>query len=167
MSALQQFVPVELCSERFDRIRRETEQILERWDNRLVFPFRNVLECYLRGDLTPHVHFKVSCADESRSQLVCALFQHCHSPKLRTNTSVNCEEIDDKLPMFIGSVQVMDNPKGMPMWCSSLVRLQPINFCQRTDTGDSLYFSAISAKFLRVAVTPRMPRFLVENWEVN
>jgi hypothetical protein len=45
-------------AKRLNRIRRETQQILKHWDNRLVIPFTKLAERYLSGHLDFHLHIR-------------------------------------------------------------------------------------------------------------
>src|SRR5258706_16391885 len=51
-------VSFELFRERLNRIRRETQEIMECWDNRLVIPPTKLAECYLCGHLCLHLHLR-------------------------------------------------------------------------------------------------------------
>lgn len=139
----------ELFSETFDGINREIEQILERWDKRLVIPPTKLAERYLRGHLNLHLH-------------VCGRTNHTHIPRLEfprhllsncrnlcIGRDVEAHDIDsqNELPMLIDSVHVVNEPKRMSDRVNSVVWLQSVDSCQRRGTGNAPYFSAVTGNF--------------------
>jgi len=142
-------VSSELASEAFNRINREIEQILERWDDRLVFPPTKLAERYLRGHLDLHLH--VSRRTDSSYNPWPEFPRHLDSNSISLCSSRNVEAHDvdsqDEFPVLINSVQIVDEPERVPTRIGSVVRLQSLDSCQRTGTGNALYFSAVTANF--------------------
>ncbi len=136
----------ELFSERFNRIGRETEQILERWDNRLVIPPTKLAQRYLSGHLDFHVHFRLSDRNEAPRH---SFPRHLYSMPIEFDIASNIESHHEhgqyQFPVLVMDVHVMDEKQRMAMWIPSQMRLQPVDSCQSGGAGDALYLSTVSA----------------------
>ncbi len=148
MSALHHIDSLELASERLDCVRRETEQIVERWDKRLRFPLTKLGERYVNGQLSVHIHYgRPGGANDSHSS-ACAIL---HSVKpLATVADSSGKWLSHDINQFPVFVELVDNvnlQKRKVASVPSLVWLQTIDSCQRRDAGNALYFSTKSGMF--------------------
>jgi hypothetical protein len=162
----------ELTSEGFNRISRETKQILERWDNRLVIPPTKLAERYIGGHLNLHLHLSVraDCPNIPRFNFP----RHLLSNRRELSGSQNVKPHDvngqDELPMLVNSVHIVNEPEWIASRISSIVRLQGLDSCQGRGIRDALYFSAVTAKFVflnTAATSGTSLRPCVENGEFD
>lgn len=142
-------VSSELFSERFNRIGREVQQLVEHWDNRLVLPPTKLPERYLGGHLSFHLHWTFTVNSEvSGVQLPRHLFpesqQLCFCPEVH----VHAVDRQDQFPVLVANVHIVDDPKRISTRVGSCVRLQPLDSCQSRRAGDSLYLSTVSGHFV-------------------
>lgn len=151
----------ELFSERFNRITRETQEVLKRWDERLVVPPVKLAERYLRGhfDLHLHISWRTDKTHVSGFQFPRHLLSDGRNLSIGRNIHLHDVDGEDKFSVFVDSVQIVNDPKGIPARVCSEVRLQRLDSCQRTGTGNALYFSAITANFLFCNATESRPFF--------
>jgi len=143
---------LELTGKRLDCIRRETVELLEKWDNRLKFPFDRLPERYIRGDLRVHLHVEYSRQGNLSNGNACLVYSH-NAPQTRCfEVNAGRENDERQFPVFIGSVHVVDTPKQSISRLDTLVRLQVIDTCKsERSVGDALYFSAIESRFVWVS----------------
>lgn len=156
----------ELASERFKRIACETQEILQRWDNRLVFPLSELSQRYLRGELSFHLHlgrssdthvprFYLPRHDFSDGRD----FRVCHEVKLPDARN------DNEFPVFIDSVHVVNEPERVATRILSEIRLQSVDSCQSGGVGNALYSSAVTGHFVFCKTTGL--RFFKEDRKFN
>ncbi len=133
---------LELASERFNQIARETQQLREGWNNRLVFPFTKLLERYLGGHIAPHIHLAHSDYDgDTPRRNVCLVFHHDVQRSGSHNVGPRGCGNKDEFPVLIGYVHIMNQPQRVIERIATAVRLQTVNSCKGSGAGDGLYFS--------------------------
>jgi len=160
----------ELASEAINRINRETAQIVERWDNRVVIPPTKLSERYISGHLKLHVHLWGACQPHiSGSHFPRQLLSSSSEQSISLDVDPHNVDSQNEFPMLVNSVHIVNEPKRMTTRVCSLVRLQALDSCTRGGTGDALYFSAISAKFVLVSTTAFSARSgpHIENGELD
>lgn len=139
-----------LFSERLNRIARETQQIREHWDKRLVIPPTKFLEPYLSGHL--HFHFHLASSENTdipRSRFPRPLlFSESVRQRFGSEIHTHSEHCQDQFPVFVVYVHAVDEPKRITTRIGSSIRLQTVNSCKSTGTGDSLYLSAVTGHFV-------------------
>lgn len=149
MSALCEIpASTELISERLDRIRCETEQLLKKHEERLRFPLAKLGERYVKGQLCLHVHFKRANRLHDSDSATCAVF-HC-AEGLATGVHKPLEQVlidSHQFPVFVELVQQVNLQERMVEEINSVVWLQTVNSCQRGEAGDALYFSTETGMF--------------------
>lgn len=145
----EEIVSAELASERFDRIRRETEELFKKHDERLRFPLTKLGERYVNKQLCVHVHFRnLGGADESQHLSGCAIYHGVDDSLLESVRSKERLAGDFyEFPVFVELVEQMDLQKRRIEQVGSVVWLQPIDSCKRRNAGESLYFSTVSGMF--------------------
>ena len=149
MSALPQLASPELCSEQFDRIGRETEQILKKWDERLRFPLSKLGERYLRKHLHVHLHLGWSRDGiHDPTTTACAVFYGLNSLQDHPPSISHSLRNDIyQLPVFVELVKDVDDQERRVVAVNSLIRLQAVDSYKCRGTGDSLYFSTVTGMF--------------------
>lgn len=144
----------------------EAVELLQRWNDRLVFPLTELPKRYLRGDLGIILQ---GVAKEARigfrefSLLVQSdLFGKAMQGR-RDGEVHQCGGIDDiQLPMLIESVHIVNDAQEMVSGVvPSVVRLQVADKTADFPVANSLYFSVISGNF---SFTPWL-RFA--NWKFD
>lgn len=150
----------ELACERFDGIYRESQQILERWNDRLVFPPTKLVERYLGAHIDLHVqHRVVKDEDVSRLQFPRHLLTISSDLHIANDVVMHLEDGQQQLSVLVEPVHIVNEPKRVASRVSCPIRLQALNSCQSGETGNSLYFSTITGKFfLRSAAPPECDR---------
>ena len=139
----------ELHSERLNRIRCETQQIVEHWYDRLVIPFVKLAERYLSGHLDFHLHVRGGAEQSHISGLNLPRQLLPDSTDLSISHDIQVHDVNDQhqVSMLVDSVHVMDDPQGVARRIGSVVRLQTLDSCESRGIGDALYFSAVTAQF--------------------
>ena len=137
-----------LNGERFDDITHSTNELRQRWDDRLRFPLSDLGERYVRGDLMVLLDLSADRNHHiARNRLTLGI-RKCSFDDVHPSTSgkvhLSGRGHEDKLPMFIESVHIVDDKEGVIRSVGpSLVRLQPINDGEDSGIRNSLYFSFV------------------------
>lgn len=140
----------EFISENTDDLADIIKQLRESWNNRLSFPLSKLPECYLRGDLTILFH----CSAHSgifRGGKFALSIERDLSGNLGHRGRKNHESArinDDKLPVLIESIHVVDDEKGVVSDIGpSVVRLHFLDQSPNVFACHALYFSIVSFNF--------------------
>ena len=102
----------ELFSERFNRLNRETEEILKHRDEGLILGAIKLAQRYLDGHLTLHLHLRWRSSDPSVSRSNFPRELDADSRKLRNRIDAKLPRVNREyeFPVFVGSVYVMNEP---------------------------------------------------------
>lgn len=140
-------------TEKLDDVFRRLAQIRERWDNKLSFPLSKLGERYLRGDLSILLYCSSRDGEiGSREPFVLSICQNVGDDVearagRKGEVGATCD--NHQLPVFIKSVHVVDDAKGIVGSIRpSLVRLQSLNQGANAGIRNALYFSVVSAQFI-------------------
>jgi len=148
--------------EQSDDILRDVQEIRERWNNRLVFPFTKLRERYLLGVL----NFCLKCRRGGDNFL---LITKAANALGEDNGQRDCDRSlehwknDDQCLMFIQTIQIIDDGQWLIKRLRSTVRLQLYDKSLRLDGSEALYFSIETGRFLFI---PGIRRSSL-NWERN
>ena len=155
----------ELVSEQFNRIICETQKILERWDNRLVFPLSKLAERYLHGHLSFHLHLRRtdnSHASRPRPYLPRHHYADGGNFCVGLHVELPGKGGEYEFPVLVDSVHIVNEPEGIATRVFSEVRLQSVDSCQSGGTGNALYLSAVTAHFVFCNTAESAPRYRLE-----
>lgn len=141
-----------LSREEINDITNSVQQLRQRWDHKLVFPISELGERYLRMDLGIILDCSLSSGEFCGGQRFPLAIRHYtgnardRSPRRKEDIGACCD--DQEFPVFIKSVHVVDNAKGIiDSIQPPVVGLQLFN--QRKDPGiiNALYLSVVSGLF--------------------
>ena len=145
---------LEVGNERLDDVTRKVSELLEKWDNRLRFPFSGLPERYLRGDLAPVLNIRWNGGlDDSGNDFMRVMYTHSLIQNVCSDIEIEGVNDNDEFAVLVDSVQVVNEPEWIPAGVRSRVRLQFPNAPQGRLAFNSLYFSLIFTRFvfLRIA----------------
>jgi hypothetical protein len=156
-----------LSREALDAITRETQQIIERWDNRLIIGSTKLAERYVGGHLDIHIHVRMSNVPHIPGP---TFPRHLNaiSDERSVSEDSNRHDLDghNEFPVLIDSVHIVDEPKRITKRVKSMMRLQTVDSCQGCGTSNALYLSTVTAQFAFLAARSKVGR-LVEHREFN
>lgn len=127
--------------------------------DRLCFPIDKIPERYVRQNLS--VVVKVLLQRGGVQRRIAARIVHIPHNLRPGNLEPSYARHDDKFPVFVHHVELMDYPKKGIFRDVSMVGLQSLDQIPDAGVGDSLYLSFVTGKHVRL----RGPLF--ENWELD
>src|SRR5437016_2650158 len=126
-------------------------ELLEKWDNRLKFPFDRLPERYISANLSIHLHVEYSGHVNLPDGNTCLVYGHGAPEPGSFKTSARGTNNNCQFPVLISSIHVVNTPKRSIERFDTSVRLQTLDACQcRGSTDDALYLSAVTSRFVWV-----------------
>jgi hypothetical protein len=155
----------EIGGEGLDRVSGEVSELLQKWDNRLRFPFSGLAERYCRGDLAPIVNIRWDRSrNKSRHDLIRTKYTHAAICNVGLDVKTENVSDNDEFSVLVDSVQVVNEPEEVPARVWSRVGLQFLDPPQGHLASNSLYFSLVFVRFVFLRI---LGGIIVEDGELD
>jgi hypothetical protein len=124
-----------------------TREMLERWNNRLVFPLAELRERYATGHL--NLYFLCKVFGKSLFVHLIGAKDGAREPGSRNgDPHVETADSENNFVMLINSVQLMEGEKWMVVRLRTVVRLGIINESESFSRRNAFYLSLVTSNFV-------------------